>query len=643
MSSRIPQEALDDIRQRVDIVDIIGRYVELKRSGSNFKGLCPFHEEKSPSFNVNPARQFFHCFGCQASGDVFAFLMKLEGRGFGEVVEDLANRAGIELPKDERSAREIADEKRRRSERQRAIDLNDKVATLYRQLLLDEGGASAREYLASRGIGEDIGEAFRLGFAPASGDVVCRALRDFGEEPAFAENLGLIARRRRGPGLHDRFWSRLIFPLIGVGGEVLGFGGRLLGGGDGPKYLNTPETALYRKGAVLYGLWQAAKAIRNRDEAILVEGNFDVLQMHQRGFDNAVAPMGTALTAGQAALLKRFGTRAIALFDGDAAGQAAATKSVPTLLQAGLEARIASLPEGEDPDSLLLKGEGAMASTLGAALPAIEHIIKGQVAQLGDSTLGRARIVEAVAPLLRMLTSPVARELYVDKLAYDLGLERGAVVRALRSEGAQDAAREGPRARSSRRPPAGQTTAATPGEPKRPPVAPLPVRDVDLLKMLLAQPTLFPRAQRDAFYRLLTNDHLRATYAAAAQMQAAVGSIDLPGLLEAAPLEVRDAVAEAALCRDYAGATGGDPNRMLDDWLVVTLSERLKRVRNTTDERIKNTQRHGLDTRPWVERMVALQGLTSRFDRARRERQLEEAAELIAELIQVERDIHDTH
>lgn len=629
MSGRIPESVIAELRERSDIVEIISRHVELKRSGSNFVGLCPFHDEKTGSFNVNPGKQFFHCFGCRASGDVIGFLMRLEGRGFMEVVEDLAQRAGVDLPREQRTPRQIAEDDQRRSERQQAIELNARVAGLYRRYLQSDAGSEALAYLRQRGIGEEVEEAFQLGYAPPSGDVVARRLEESGIDLEFAARMGLVAARRQREGYHDRFWNRLIFPLQGAGGEVLGFGGRLLGDGDGPKYINTPETALYVKGQALFGLAPAAKAIRKAGEALLVEGNFDVLQLHQAGFTNTVAPMGTALTPQQVRLLRRFGERVVAIFDGDAAGRSAALRSVGVLVEAQLDARIATLPQGQDPDSLLLEaGPEALQRVIDQAVPAIDYVIAAERKVMEDSIPGRARLLERVAPLLRQLPSEVARQLYLDRLTMDLGIDRGTVRRALAGE---------------RSAPSRPTAAPRPDSSgaSKEAAGPVPVdrADVDLLKILIAHPRLFAQAERTNLSRLLTSAALRATYATAAAMQAESGRVDISQLLSTADPSVRDAVAQAALAEDFAG---GDPNRAIDDWLLTAVRKKLQRVKARIERRIKRAEHDENERRPLMQTLVELTTMTQRFDRARRDRQLDDVWALVPGLIQVEQDIHET-
>lgn len=569
-SGRVPDAVIDEVRRHTDIVQIIGQFVELKRAGVNHKGLCPFHEEKTPSFNVHSGRQFFHCFGCQESGDVFAFLMKLEGRRFSEVLEDLARRAGVELPQERESPAEARAQAERRSERQRALDLNRKAVAVYRRLLAGEGGRGAREYLGQRGLGEAVTEAFELGYAPATAQAMVRLIQQEGIPVSVGETLGLVARRRQGPGHYDRFWERVIFPLHGAGGEVLGFGGRRLGEGDAPKYINTPETALYRKGEALYGLYQAAKGMRRRNLALIVEGNVDVLQMHQAGFDHTVAPMGTALTVSQARLLRRFAEGVVAVFDGDNAGRAAARRSVPILLEAGLETKIASLPAGEDPDSLIVKqGAEAMQAVLDGAVPAVDFVFTDLQGRMDPSIPGRARVLEQVAPLVAALPSPVARELYVDRLAMGLGIDRGTVARAVRGDprptGGSSTSRPAPAA-------GGATGTGTPAVREAAEV--LDPAELDLLAVLVEHPHLVPRAEEHGASSLLTNEALRATYQSAVELQRGSGQVPAVELLHVAPARIRDALAGAVLAGKYA--SDGDPTRALDDCVLALQRRRLR-------------------------------------------------------------------
>lgn len=564
MAGIIAEDIIAEVRQRTDIVQLIGQHVSLRRSGVNHLGLCPFHDERTPSFNVNAQRQFYHCFGCHESGDVFSFLMKVEGRGFTDVVEDLASRVGVELRFEGGSNKGVQrDRARKRSERQAALELNKQVRDLYRELLKGADGLPARQYLERRGITEETAAVYHLGYAPKSGSVVSNMLQRKKVTMAFAEKVGLVSMRRGGrEGYYDRFWNRLIFPVSGANKEVQGFGGRLLGDGDGPKYINSPESVAYHKSEALYGLEQAGPHIRRAREVLLVEGNVDVIQMYQCGFENTVAPMGTALTQQQTRLLKRMADAAVAIFDGDKAGQAAAVKSVPTLLDGGLEARIATLPARHDPDTLLLEqGPGAMEKIIQDAVPAVDFLMGYHLSSSDGSIPAKARFLETVAPVVARLKSQVARELYAGKLATLLEVDAGVVRRAIRGERRQSleiAVRE----------------AQKPGEVKAAQIQPVALHPMDriiltILGILTEHAHLARRAEAAQLSRLLTNKSLHATYNAALEMLREQGSVNASGLLEVAAPEVKDIIARVVINRDWAAeVSGADPTRALDSCIA---------------------------------------------------------------------------
>jgi DNA primase len=559
------------------------------------------------------------------------------GRTFTEVIEDLARQGGVEVPREQVSAQRMAQDAKRRSDKQRAIELNGRVARLYSHLLADdEQGRAAREYLASRGISQPLWQTFQLGYAPQSGDLVARKLQQNGIDPEFAHRLGLVAPRRHGGGYHDRFWGRLMFAVHGVGGDVIGFGGRLLSAdktAKSPKYINTPETLLYHKSDALYGLWQASKAMRQRGEAIIVEGNFDVIQLHQHGFENAIAPMGTALTEQQVRLIKRFAERVVAIFDGDSAGQKAAEKAIRVLLAAGLQVRIGVLPAGEDPDSILAKqGRDALVEILQRARHALDFLIDQRL-KGAETEAQQAEMGKEIAGLIQLLPDKLEREIYVGKLTEWTGISRESLVDAVKT-----ASKNAPRQPSRQQPPPFEG-GGPPAKGKVNENSKLGAKYQDFFGILLAHPRLFARTERENISGLLTNDDVRATYAAAARMQADTGRIDVAQLLTSAPPTIRDAVAQAAQRTDFAD---GDPNRALDDWLVVAIYDRLKHARAQIKRRIARAERQGEDTSQLTARMLELQGLTKRCDSARRNRQLDEVRALIPELIHVEREIHDT-
>lgn len=423
----IPEDKIAELRDRADIVAIIGEVVPLKRAGTNWKGLCPFHQEKSPSFNVNPGRQIFHCFGCHVGGDVIAFVMKLEGLSFIEAVRSLAAKSGVELPSATENPQAKADADREARRRDKLLEINELACKFFEKSLEGEAGAAAREAIAKRGISERVTKAFRLGYAPDAWGALAEHLRTAGVSPAEAEVLGLVAPRRSGPGHYDKFRHRLMFPVAGPAGRVIAFSGRVLpggvttaskDGGDPPKYVNSTESPVYHKGDTLYGLHEARVALRRAERAILVEGNFDLLALVERGFENVVAPMGTAFTPSQAKILARAVHELVLLFDGDAAGQKAAAAAFEIIRGAGLVARVAVLPGGMDPDELLrAKGPEALREILDNARGLSEYLIDQAAARCGDGHEAQARAVHDLRPVLEAETDPIGRQKLIDRIA----------------------------------------------------------------------------------------------------------------------------------------------------------------------------------------------------------------------------------
>lgn len=417
---RIPEETLDEIRARVSIVDVVGRHVALKRSGKNWKGLCPFHAEKTPSFVVNEERGSYHCFGCGEGGSVFRFLMEAEGLTFLEAVGSLAERAGVALP----TATDGHDHRRERRERDEVLELLELAARYYRhQLLSGRAGASAREYLRTREISDGSSEAFRLGCAPPGWDNLARYLSKKGADLAAAERAGLVAERRSG-GHYDRLRDRLVFPITDVSGRVLSFGGRVLGEGE-PKYLNGPESPVFKKGELLYGLHQGAEGLRREGHALIVEGYLDVISLHDRNLPNALATLGTALTAGHIHALRRRVDEAVLVYDGDQAGRQAAFRSLDLFLSEGFPCRAVLLPGGHDPDSFV-RGGGDLRRLVIEARPLLDLLLE-ELPRMHDlsGVEGRLAAVEEVVRRLSAIADPLARDLYCRRVAEMLALDEG--------------------------------------------------------------------------------------------------------------------------------------------------------------------------------------------------------------------------
>ncbi|MCX7925677.1 MAG: DNA primase [Fimbriimonadales bacterium] len=405
----------EEIRDRIDLVELVSQYVPLERAGKNFKGLCPFHTEKTPSFHVSPALNRFHCFGCGASGDAFSFLMRIEGLSFREAMRRLAERAGIEL-RAETLPQEAPDE------RDRLRKLVYAANFFYRQCL--KRTPTAQQYLAQRGLTSETIEAFELGYAPDGWDYLLKFLQKHNFSLQDAETAGLLKAREDGSGYYDRFRNRITFPIHDASGRVVAFGARTMGNDD-PKYLNSPETPLFEKRTTFYGWHRARGEILKQRAAIIVEGYLDLIMLHQYGFTHSVATLGTAFTEDHAARLKRLVERVYLMFDSDSAGIRAALKAGEVLLQAGVPALVVSLPQGEDPDSLLRsQGAAVLQRALDAATPIapfgieqIVHELAGERNPLELEPALKAQIVERGLRWAVSLPSELDRMACLEKLA----------------------------------------------------------------------------------------------------------------------------------------------------------------------------------------------------------------------------------
>ncbi len=417
---RIADEKIDEIRERTDIVEVVSSYLPLKRSGVNHQGLCPFHQEKSPSFNVNAARQIFHCFGCGVGGNVFSFLMRMEGLSFPDAVRRLGEKVGVEVEEEAVSPEEL----RRRDERERILRINEVAGSFYQELLLaDDEGAPARRYLRQRGYESETVRTFQLGFAPGGWESLAKHLSAKNFTSDDCRKAGLVRSGKQGQATYDLFRNRLLFPIHDLQGRTVAFGGRVLDDSL-PKYINSPETVVYHKGQTLYGLYQAKDAMRHNGEALVVEGYFDVLALHRAGFAGAVATCGTALTADHARLLKRYADKMLLIFDEDAAGRQATFRAMDALLPVGLSVSVVSMPAGEDPDSLLKKkGEAGFRLCLDAARPVMEVFIEDQLRSNDKSVEGRARAAEQALERIKRLPGDFERSLYMKRLAELTGLD----------------------------------------------------------------------------------------------------------------------------------------------------------------------------------------------------------------------------
>jgi len=382
--------AVEEIKSRLDIVELVSDYVAIKRAGQNFKGLCPFHSEKTPSFTVNMPKQIFHCFGCGAGGDIFGFVMRYEGLTFPEALELLAKKAGVELAPRKPGERGLKD----------SIKAANREALDFFKTSLERSGP-ARGYLKNRGISEEAQEAFTLGYAPEGWHGLHEHLKKKGVKESMALKAGLCASGQKGP--YDIFRGRIIFPIFDLHGEAVAFGGRVMGEGQ-PKYLNSPDTPVFSKRKTLYALPRAKEAIREADEAVVVEGYLDAIACHQHGIKNTVAPLGTALTTEHVKLLGRYARSVVLVFDGDAAGVAAARRSLEIILPEGLEAKVLLLPEGEDPDSVLNeKGPEHLMELIADGYSPVDFMLKA-------SRAGKVDTVKEVLRAIARVNDPLRRD-----------------------------------------------------------------------------------------------------------------------------------------------------------------------------------------------------------------------------------------
>ncbi len=407
---RYSDDVIEEVRTKNDIVDVVSQYVKLTRKGSSYFGLCPFHNEKTPSFSVTPAKQMYYCFGCGAGGNVFNFVMEYENYTFGEALSYLAQRAGVELPKIEysREAKEKAERKAL------LLEINKKAAQYFYYQLRREGGKSAYQYLTGRGLSEETIKKFGLGYSDKYSDDLYKYMKAKGYSDELLRESGLFnADERR--GMYDKFWNRVIFPIMDVNNRVIGFGGRVMGDGK-PKYLNSPETKIFDKSRNLYGL-NVARTTR-KNYLILCEGYMDVISMHQAGFTNAVASLGTALTSGHASLLKRYTQEVLLLYDSDEAGIRASLRAIPILREAGVNAKVVSLKPYKDPDEFIknMGPEALEERLLNASDSFLFRVHTGETEADMETPQGQNRFFEECARMLLELSDELERNLYIEAI-----------------------------------------------------------------------------------------------------------------------------------------------------------------------------------------------------------------------------------
>lgn len=550
----IDRSLVQEVRRRIDLAELVGQYVPLRKAGGRFVARCPFHEEKTPSFSVSPEVGLYFCFGCKASGDALRFYEQMEGVTFLEALRALAERVGVELP-ETRDPERVAEERRQRDLSERLMALCAAAADFYRDALETAPFSElARGALEERGITAETAARFRLGYAPAQWDALTQHLRAKRFSPADGELAGLLLPGRG--GYYDRFRHRLMFPVLDRAGRVVAFSGRILPVSEAipegivptetGKYVNSPETPIYRKGELLYGLANARTAMRHNAEAILVEGNFDVVQMHQHGFVETVAPLGTSFTEAQAKLLRRFAETVVLVFDGDEAGRKAARAAHTVCAKAGLVARVGVLPPHMDPDSYLRSlspehGPAGMSALISSGPSIVEWLIQDAGASCGDNIPERVAAVRTLAPVIAAVRDPIERDVYVRLASKKLYLEERAILSALR-EHLQDVAR------AARESPFGHDDArkrpllARPQADEGPDTTTLARRQraamASGLEALLMRPELLGTPEAAALEALFSPTMLPVLRAARAQWTE-TGHIDGAALMELCPERAR--------------------------------------------------------------------------------------------------------
>ncbi|MBN1474438.1 MAG: DNA primase [Syntrophaceae bacterium] len=430
---RFDDNKIEEIKNRVDIVELASEYLTLKKAGRNFVGLCPFHQEKTPSFTVNREKQIFYCFGCGQGGNVITFLMKIAGKSFPEAIKDLAQKAGIVLPP------RIASKESREKDslREKITELNLRATQQFARNLYSPAGKDARQYLQDRGISEETIKQFRLGYAPDSWSSLTNHIEGSGIPLKLAEQAGLVIIGKEGK-FYDRFRGRLIFPIENVFGEIIAFGGRILDKGE-PKYLNSPESPVYIKGKNLYGLNKTKEAIRGRDFALIVEGYLDLISLVNTGINNVVATLGTALTREHLELLRRYTTNVVALFDPDEAGKKAVNRSLELFLETRMKARVLILPDGLDPDDYVKKfGKDNLEALISHAQPLSDYYIENVIGS-GKTFEDKREMIKTAMEFIEKISDKKEKSLFIKRIAEKTGINEELLIRELPREKASSA------------------------------------------------------------------------------------------------------------------------------------------------------------------------------------------------------------
>ena len=588
----LSEEKVSEIRDRSSVLEVVSDYVTLKKTGKNYKGLCPFHSEKTPSFMVNEEKQIFHCFGCGEGGDVFTFLMKAGHFSFPQAVEELAKRYGVKLPTRELSATQ----KKEMAKREALFQVNQIASGYFYDLLTKQReGEEGRKYLSQRGISQEVIAEHRLGTSTDRWDGLVQHLQEKKASLELAWELGLVFPKKK-EGWYDAFRGRILFPIFDLHQRIVGFGGRVIREGQ-PKYLNSPESIIYHKGEVLYGLHVANRYATEKDCVIIVEGYFDLLTLHQFGLKHSVATLGTALTPQHIQTLKRYTKNLIAIFDADPAGVQATLRSLPLLLEEEVAGKTIVLPKGEDPDGFLRKGNlEDFRKRVERAVPLIDFFFERLMKTYDLKSIdGKVRVAKEGMALLGKIPDKIRRDFYIKALAERLDIQESFLYEMLRS--------------SPKEPPkTGEDLKKSFLEKT------FPKSEEMVVRLMVHDPDVIPTISKEGVVKEFENPVLQKIAEVLEDLYQRKGRLDLPEALANFEEELKGRLCEFVF--QESGLEGGDRGKILQDCIQKIREKRLKRERGELLKRIKEAEKH-----PEEKRLVPL--LKERQELAKREKGLQ--------------------
>jgi DNA primase len=563
----LSEEKVSEIRDRSSILEVVSDYVTLKKAGKNHRGLCPFHSEKTPSFMVNEEKQIFHCFGCGEGGDVFTFLMKVGHFSFPQAVEELAKRYGVKLP-----SRELSTSQKKEMAKREVLSQINQIASEYFHDLLTKRreGEEGRRYLSQRGIDQEVIAEHRLGYSTDRWDGLVQYLQEKKVSLEMAWELGLIFPKKR-EGWYDAFRGRILFPIFDLHQRVVGFGGRVIREGQ-PKYLNSPESSIYHKGEVLYGLQVAKRYATEKDSVIIVEGYFDLLTLHQYGWKNSVATLGTALTTQHIRILKRYTKNLITLFDADQAGVQATLRSLPLFLEEEVTGKMIALPKGEDPDGFLRKGNlEEFGKKVEQALPLVDFFFERLMKTTDLKSIeGKVKVAKEGMALLGKIPDKIRRNFYIKALAERLDIQESFLYELLRSS---------PKELSK----AGEDLRKSPMDKT------FPKSEEMVVRLMVQHPEFILTLSKEGIFKEFENPILQKMAEALGDLYQRKGRLDLPEALANFEEELKGRLCEFAF--QESGLEGGDREKILQDCIQKIREKRLKKERSELLKRIKEAEK----------------------------------------------------